>query len=84
MNSFLAGFCLVCSVALIMCLVLGFAQYVNGTSDCSRLSDYGYVTEFNAYEKGRFGVCYVIMEDGTKVHSFDFDVSDYKKPKTRG
>ena len=61
-------------------LMLGLIAWGNhntNTATCDRYADYGYVVYLEGFPDYH---CYILMQDGTKVYSDDFDVSDFKHP----
>ncbi len=47
--------------------------------ECEKMNDYGYTTELETYRL--IDTCYIIMEDGAKIRSNDYVISDDRDPK---
>ncbi len=63
-------------------IIVGTLDYFDTQTSCNRLSDYDYLVSmegdfWNGYD------CFILMEDGTKINSYDFSIADYKKPITK-
>lgn len=86
MNRFLEGciLFLITSLALIILFIaLTFFIITTNNMDqkinCDRMQEYEYLT---ILEEEKFVLtCYVIMEDGIKIRSSDYVISDNRKPK---
>lgn len=81
---------LVMSVAIVFFLIVivGILLFVFISSNnitqeykCEKMNEYGYLTTLEEY---RFVLtCYIIMDDGTKIRSEDYVISDNREPRIK-
>lgn len=65
-----------------MGLIMMFLSNHSATYTCEKYDSYGFVTEI---DKSKFyeHICYIIMEDGIRIKSYDFELTSYVQPKRR-
>jgi hypothetical protein len=71
-------------IGIILIIFFGFVSInINDgieSFNCEKYENYGYLVELEDNGFFKYDNCYIIMQDGTKVLSDDFNIADYKKP----
>lgn len=86
MNRFLEG-CILglmfITFAVVFVAIITFFMIVNNNMDqeneCYKMQEYGYLSTLQ--EDKFILTCYIIMEEGVKIRSNDYVISDYRKPR---
>ncbi len=71
-------------MAFLFVSFLAWIQYAAAENICERYSNYGYTTKLDKFLGYEPYNCAILMEDGTWIHSYDFEIADYRKPLMKG
>ncbi len=66
-------------IAAMMIFIVSVSSNMDQDNECEDMEDYGYVIVLEEY---RFVLtCYIIMEDGVRIKSNDYVISDNRRPR---
>ncbi len=81
--------CLIFLIVFIVCFFgvgMSYMSFTSARTKCERLDSYGYETEmssFGDYFTTEPQGCFIVMQDGTRVASYDFNIADFKQPRLK-